>query len=88
MNHFYIEYMVKERIREELEDCQRRRLLKQNDVYVLRSNILESARASFKRIGFEKTRIGDICRELGINRRSFHRHFQSLDEVLEVLWAR
>lgn len=88
MNYYYIEYMVQQRINDELEECRRRRLLKQHDGYSLRSHILHSARSSFKRIGFEKTRIADICRELGISRKIFHQHFQSLDEVLEVLWAR
>lgn len=27
MNHFYIEYIIKERIKDEIEECQRRRLL-------------------------------------------------------------
>ena len=88
MNDFYIEYMVKERIREELEECQRRRLLKGNEPDDLQAKILGSARSLFSRFGFEKTRIADICRDLGISRRNFYQHFDSLDEVLEVLWAR
>ena len=36
-------------------------------------------------IGFEKTRVKDICRDLGISRRSFRKHFNSLDDILEVV---
>lgn len=88
MNNFYIEYMVKEQIRAELEECRRRRLLKQNVEKGIRSDILESARSCFGLLGFEKTRVVDICRDLGISRRTFHTYFNSMDEVLEILWAR
>ena len=88
MNDFYIEYMVKSQMREELETCRRRRLLKQAAAPELRVSILESARIFFHRYGFERTRVLDICRSLGISRRTFHKYFKSLDEVLEILWAR
>ena len=88
MNDFYIEYMVKQRLRDELEECRRRRLLKPNTEQGLRSDILESARSCFRLLGFEKTRVIDICRDLGVSRRTFHKYFDSLDEVLEILWAR
>jgi len=88
MNDFYIEYMVKERLREELEECRRRRLLKHNAEQGFRSDILESAYSCFRLLGFEKTRVADICRDLGVSRRTFHKYFNSLDEVLEILWAR
>ena len=87
MNDFYIEYMVKERFRDELEECRQRRLLKQYEEQGLRSGILESARSCFRLLGFEKTRVVDICRDLGVSRRTFHKYFKSLDEVLETLWA-
>ena len=88
MNVFYIEYMVKERIRDEVEECRRRRLLKQKTEQGLRSDILESAHSCFRLLGFEKTRTVNICKDLGISRRTFHKYFNSLDEVLEILWAR
>ena len=88
MNDFYIEYMIRDQMRKEHEECQRRRLLELNKGGDLPSKILESARTFFKLQGFENTRIVDICRNLGISRRTFHRCFASLDEVLEVLWAR
>lgn len=87
MNDFYIESMLRERMKEELEECRRRCLLHQNYRYELRSHILASASSCFRLLGFEKTRIVHICRDLGISRRTFHKYFNSLDEVLEVLWA-
>lgn len=49
--------------------------------------ILETARFYFQKKGFEKTTILNICMRLGIKKTQFHKHFKSLDEVLEVLWA-
>ena len=50
--------------------------------------ILETAYFFFRKKGFEKTAIPDICNRLGINQSQFYNHFDSLDEVLEILWAR
>jgi hypothetical protein len=50
--------------------------------------ILETAHALFLHKGFERTTVADICRSLGIRLAQFYGHFDSLDEVLEVLWAR
>ena len=63
------------------------------DKHILRSTslpweILESAYFFFQRKGYEKTKIQDICNRLNINSTQFYRHFESLDEVLEILWAR
>ena len=54
----------------------------------LPSEILESAHFFFQQKGFEKTAIEDICNRLNINSAQFYYHFESLDEVLEILWAR
>lgn len=54
----------------------------------LPSEILESAHFFFQQKGFEKTAIEDICNRLNINSAQFYYHFESLDEVLETLWAR
>ena len=54
----------------------------------LPSEILESAHFFFRDKGFEKTAIQDICNRLNINSAQFYNHFESLDEVLEILWAR
>jgi len=82
MNDFYIEYMIKAQMREEVEKCRRQRLLKQEAAPELRERILESARIYFRRFGFEITRVVSICRDLGISRRTFHRYFSTLEEVL------
>lgn len=50
--------------------------------------ILESAHLFFQQKGFEKTAIEDICNRLNINSAQFYNHFESLDEVLEILWVR
>jgi len=88
MNIFYIDYMVKDQIRNEIEECRRKRLLKQHGEQEIRSNILDSAHSCFRLSGFEKTRIEHICRDLGISKRTFKKYFNSLDEILEILWDR
>ncbi len=50
--------------------------------------ILETANFFFRKKGFEKTTIPDICNRLDINQSQFYNHFNSLDEVLEILWVR
>jgi hypothetical protein len=50
--------------------------------------ILEAANCLFREKGFEKTKVTDICSRLKIKPLEFYRHFDSLDEVLEILWAR
>ena len=54
----------------------------------LPSEILDSAHFFFQQKGFEKTAIEDICNRLNINSTHIYNHFESLDEVLEILWAR
>jgi hypothetical protein len=50
--------------------------------------ILETASFFFQKKGFEKTTTQDICSKLEIKPSLFYSHFDSLDEVLEILWAR
>ena len=50
--------------------------------------ILEAAHSLFQKKGFERTSIADICRRLEIKPFEFYNYFNSLDEVLEILWAR
>lgn len=50
--------------------------------------ILESAYFCFRHKGYEKTTIQDVCSRLDINSNQFYKYFESLDEVLEILWAR
>lgn len=50
--------------------------------------ILQTACFFFQKKGFEETTIPDICHRLDIKQSQFYNYFQSLDEVLEILWAR
>ena len=50
--------------------------------------ILEATHYLFQKKGFERTSIADICSRLEIESDQFYKHFESLDEVLEILWAR
>lgn len=103
MNFLYIDYMIKEQQREVQEACERRRLLNWNKKMNLRcrsqentmisnsevrSRIVEIASRFFQKKGFDNTKVGEVCKGSGISRLQFYRHFHSLDEVLEVLWAR
>jgi len=50
--------------------------------------ILEAARYLFQKRGFDETTIADVCSRLDIKPSHFYNYFDSLDEVLEILWAR
>lgn len=50
--------------------------------------ILETACLLFQKKGFEQTTITDICNRLDITKSHFYKFFESLDEILEILWAR
>ena len=54
----------------------------------LACDILESAYYRFQPQGYDKTTIQDICSMLVINTAQFYTCFESLDEVLEILWSR
>ena len=54
----------------------------------LPAKIVETASTIFQARGFDNTGVADVCKSLGIGRSQFHRHFRSLDEVLEIVWAR
>ncbi len=103
MNFFYIDCVIKEQQREIREDCERRRLLNWNKKMKLHSRlednrqilkselpsqIVETASTIFQTRGFENTKVVDVCKQLGISKSQFYHHFRSLDEVLEIVWAR
>lgn len=67
------------------ENSEQKRILRDTS---LPWEILESAYLLFNKKGFEKTRIPDICSMLDIKPVQFYKHFESLDEILEILWAR
>ena len=52
-----------------------------------RSRLLDAARRSFERFGFEKTTIADIAAEAGVTRRTVYRYFDSSDELLRAAFA-
>jgi AcrR family transcriptional regulator len=58
------------------------------DIILLPWEILETARSCFREKGFEKTSIHDVCTKLDLKETDFYLYFQSLDEVLEILWSR
>jgi hypothetical protein len=102
MNFLYIDCVIKEQQREIQEECERRRFLNWNKKMKLHSRfednrqmskaelpsrIVETAATIFQNRGFENTRVVDVCKIMGINRMQFYRHFRSLDDVLEIIWA-
>lgn len=50
-------------------------------------DILQTAQVLFRSKGFDHTRIDDITESLDISEALFFRCFESLDEVLELLWS-
>ena len=102
MNFLYIDCVIKEQQREVREASERRRLLNWNKKMKLYSRfednrqiskselpsqIVETACTIFQTRGFENTKVVDVCKSLGISRLQFYRHFRSLDDVLETVWA-
>ena len=49
--------------------------------------ILQTAKSLFKSNGFDQTSIEDITAQLNVDRSFFYQHFDSLDQVLEILWS-
>jgi len=102
MNFLYIDCVIKEQQREVREACERRRLLNWNKKMKLYSRfednrqipkselparIVKTASAIFQKRGFDNTKVVDVCKSLGISRLQFYRHFRSIDDVLEIVWA-
>lgn len=53
----------------------------------LYNEILLTAQALFQDKGFEQTTVWDICSSLQISITQFCSFFDSLDEILEILWT-
>ena len=102
MNFLYIDCVIKEQQREIREQCEKRRLLiwnkkmnlhsrfeenRQISQSELPSRIVETASGMFQTIGFDNTKVVDVCTRVGISRLQFYRHFRSIDDVLEIVWA-
>ncbi len=51
----------------------------------LPENILASAEALFYKFGVRKTTVGDICREAGVSRMTFYKHYRDKVHVAEAV---
>ncbi len=61
--------------------------MKDERVHLLYNEILLTAHALFQDKGFEQTTVWDICSSLQISITQFCSFFDSLDEILEILWT-
>lgn len=61
-------------------------LQKNNDPF-WRQQILEEARILFQTKGFENTSVSHLVEKLQMSEQMFFSHFQSIDELLEVVWS-
>ena len=50
-----------------------------------RKNIIKTAGEMFFRLGIRSVSIDDICRELGMSKKTFYVYFESKDELIEQL---
>jgi AcrR family transcriptional regulator len=51
------------------------------------NQIKEAACVLFRSQGFENTSVSDLIEKLQIEEQSFFIYFQSMDELLEVVWS-
>lgn len=60
---------------------------KNNGNETMHHQIIEAARQLFNAKGFDKTTLEDLIERLGIRPHVFFRYFESMDELLEVVWS-
>lgn len=60
------------------------RLENDSNIY---NQIKEAACVLFRSQGFENTSVSDLIEKLQIEERFFFIYFQSMDELLEVVWS-
>jgi AcrR family transcriptional regulator len=60
------------------------RLWDDSNIY---NQIKEAACVLFRSQGFENTSVTDLIEKLQIEERSFFIYFQSMDDLLEVVWS-
>lgn len=53
----------------------------------MKNRIKEAATVLFRSQGFENTTVNQLIEKLQIEEQIFFHHFQSLDELLEVVWS-
>lgn len=51
------------------------------------NQIKEAACLLFRSQGFKNTSVADLAKKLRIEEQTFFRYFQSMDELLEVVWS-
>lgn len=57
------------------------------DVVSLRRRIIDASRFLFQTKGFDNTTVRDLIERLQISEQLFFCYFQSMDEILEVVWS-
>jgi len=57
------------------------------DNFVDSKEIVAVAEMLFRTNGFDNTTVRDITNRLNISESSFFDHFESVDEILELLWS-
>lgn len=61
--------------------------LRRGDDSEIRDRIKGAACVMFRARGFENTTIADLAKKLSIEEQIFFSYFQSLDELLDVVWS-
>lgn len=54
---------------------------------VIHHQIVDAARFHFQDKGFDNTTVSDLIESLHITEQTFLKYFQSMDDLLEVVWA-
>lgn len=58
-----------------------------SEIEVKKQTIVEAGKLLFSEKGFDKTTLQDVIDYLNIKEHIFHDYFQSLDDLLEVIWS-
>ena len=61
--------------------------LQLGDDSIIYNQIKEAACVLFRSQGFENTSVADLVKKLHIEEQMFFIYFQSMDELLEVVWS-
>ncbi|HKJ64351.1 MAG TPA: TetR family transcriptional regulator, partial [Desulfopila sp.] len=57
------------------------------EITMMRSKIVNTARLFFTTKGVDQTTLEDVMQALHINQEIFRKNFNSMDELLEVVWS-
>ena len=61
--------------------------LRLGDDSIIYNQIKEAACLLFRSQSFENTSVTDLVKKMHIEEQTFFRYFQSMDELLEVVWS-